>query len=79
MMKLTDDPIPALEDTVGDITICATGAKYPRLRGITLTQPLHAEGDEDDTIMIDLDNLDEFIAKLQEVRKFYNDHPEEQK
>ena len=74
-MKLTDDPIPALEGMVGDITICATGAKYPRLRGITLTQPLHANGDDDDTIMIELDDLDEFISKLQEVRKFYTENP----
>lgn len=74
-MKLTDDPIPALEGMVGDITICATGAKYPSLRGITLTQPLHANGDDDDTIMIELDDLDEFIEKLQEVRKFYTENP----
>lgn len=71
-MKLTDDPIPAYQSFVGDIEIIATGAEHPHLRGVTLTQPLHAEGSDDDIIMIDIENLDDFIKALQAIQEAYS-------
>lgn len=70
-MKITNDPIPAYQSFVGDIEIIATGVEYPHLRGITLTQPLHAEG-SDDIIMIDIENLDDFIKALQAIQEAYS-------
>lgn len=68
---MTDDPIPAYQSFVGDIEIIATGADYPHLRGVTLTQPLHSWGSDDDTIMIDIEDLDEFIKALQAIQEAY--------
>lgn len=71
-MKITNDPIPAYQSFVGDIEIIATGVEHPHLRGVTLTQPLHAEGSDDDIIMIDIEDLDEFIKELQLIQEAYS-------
>lgn len=71
-MKITNDPILAYQSFVGDIEISATGAEHPHLRSITLTQPLHAEGSDDDTIWIDIEYLDEFIKELKLIQEAYS-------
>lgn len=73
-MQITNDPIPALEGELDDLTICATGAFHPGHRSITFSQPCYAtrtSRDEDDIIMVGVDDLPELISMLQEIQKTY--------
>uniref|UniRef100_A0AAU8GEJ1 Uncharacterized protein n=1 Tax=Salmonella phage vB_SEnST11_KE23 TaxID=3161174 RepID=A0AAU8GEJ1_9CAUD len=75
-MKITDDPIKAIEGTVGDITITGTGVYSPSHRTVSISQPNGTRPDDEDFIlMCDVSDLPRLIAALQQVQDAYNKHP----
>lgn len=76
-MQVTNDPIPAFEEKVDDITICATGLFDPDHRIITISQPDLKSG-EDDFILFSPDLLPQIIKELQLIQAAYGQQiPEE--
>lgn len=71
-MRITDDPIKAIEGTVGDITITGTGVYSPSHRTVSISQPNATRPeDEDFVLMCDVSDLPKLIAALQEIQKSY--------
>lgn len=74
-MRITDDPIKAIECTVADVTITGTGVYSPSHRTVSLSQPNYSPDrkDEDDFILLcDVSDLPKLIAALQEIQKAYD-------
>lgn len=73
-MRITDDPIKAIEGTVADVTITGTGVYSPSHRTVSLSQPNYSADrkDGDDFILLcDVSDLPKLIAALQEIQKAY--------
>lgn len=71
-MRITDDPIKAIEGTVGDITITGTGVYSPSHRTVCISQPNATRPeDEDFILMCDVSDLPKLIDALQEIQKAY--------